>query len=73
MNKKEILDLFKVEFIDEILNYLKELEIRSHAYNQNYRANIQSAIRNLKRAYVQYKRNFVIQKLEKFKLLDTEV
>lgn len=72
MNKKEILDLFKVEFIDKELKYLQELELRSHSYNQNYRADIQSAIRNLKRAYVNYKRDFIIRRLEENKLLDKE-
>lgn len=72
MNKKEILDLFKVEFIDRELEYLQELELCTHAYNQNYRADIQSAIRNLKRAYINYKRSFIIQRLEENKLLDKE-
>lgn len=72
MKAKDILSMFDVPYLDNEIKYLEDLHIRTHAYDQNYRADIQSAIRNLIRSIKQYKRARVIKLLEENGLIDKE-
>lgn len=72
MKAKDILSMFDVPYLDNEIKYLEDLHIRTHTYDQNYRADIQSAIRNLIRSIKQYKRARIIKLLEENGLIDKE-
>lgn len=72
MKAKNILSMFDVPFLDNEIKYLEDLHVRTHAYDQNYRADIQSGIINLIRSIKRYKRARIIKLLEENGLLDKE-
>lgn len=72
MKAKDILSMFDVPFLDNEIKYLEDLHVRTHAYDQNYRADIQSGIINLIRSIKRYKRARIIKLLEENGLLDKE-
>lgn len=72
MKAKDILSIFDVPFLDNEIKYLEDLHVRTHAYDQNYRADIQSGIINLIRSIKRYKRARIIKLLEENGLLDKE-
>lgn len=73
MKAKDVLGMFNIPYLDDEIKYLEDLHVRTHAYEQNYRADIQASIRNLIRSIKQYKRARVIKLLEDNGLLDKEI